>query len=188
MSRRKWMTSKPPCLLKVQLQAAMTFSVLWKELETKVPVCFGTACYFGHVGENRYQRILRNKRKTFELQPKAWAGREGHLDSREQWKVGKHTMSVVQSKQDPWGWDRRQKWVLAIDCVPGKQAWLQFAHLWNQDLRQEGLHVLLVQGEAKTVIILELFSKVFSMDRNCRFPWIKNFFLLTFFLLQSLHK
>lgn len=99
MSRRKWMTSKPPCLLKVQLQAAMTFSVLWKELETKVPVCFGTACYFGHVGENRYQRILRNKRKTFELQPKAWAGREGHLDSREQWKVGKHTKNVSSAKQ-----------------------------------------------------------------------------------------
>lgn len=76
---------------KAHLQAATAFSVNWSEFEAKGPVGLGTACYFGHVGKNRYQRVLWNIRKRFKLWPKGWAGRTRNVDSRDQLKVGKHT-------------------------------------------------------------------------------------------------
>lgn len=41
------MTSKPPCLLKVHLQAVMAFSILWKELETKALCVLGQLVILG---------------------------------------------------------------------------------------------------------------------------------------------
>ena len=73
--------------------------------------------------------------------------------------MGKHTNDDRESQAHwgPWSWDRRQKSVLAVVWNPGRQTRLQFAHLLNQDLRQEDFHVLLVKAEAKTVIILFFF-------------------------------